>query len=109
MTLMDNKAGADSFPKRRMHCLLCLLARYDERADLGHVAQAAEVLQGILRGDRQPPQFLDHEVYYVVGVVLGMDTLDVPYPDGRDGVECEQPLVGQRDQELDREERVAAG
>ena len=27
----------------------------------------------------------------------------------RDRVECEQPLVGQRDEELDREERIAAG
>ena len=109
ITLMDNKTRADSFPERRMHRFLCLLVHDAQHADLGHVTQAGEVLQGILRGDRQPLQFLDHEVHHVVGVVLGADTINVPCPDGRDGVEREQTLVGQRDQELNREERIAAG
>jgi hypothetical protein len=109
ITLMDNETGADGLPERRMRRFLILLVRDAQHADLGHVTQVGEVLQGILRGDRQPVQFADHEVHHVVGVVLGVDTIDVPGPDGRGGVEREQTLVRQCDQEMNREERIAVG
>ena len=60
-------------------------------------------------GDGKPPQLPGHEIHDVVGVALGADAIDVPSPGGRDGVEREQPLLGQRGEELDREERIAAG
>ena len=53
--------------------------------------------------------FSDHEIHDVIGVALRADAIDVPSPGRRDRVEREQPLFGQRREELDREERIAAG
>src|SRR5277367_2148125 len=106
---MDNEPSADSLPKRRMHRFLGLRVYDAQHADLRHITQAGKVLQGILHGDRQSLQSLDHEIHNAVGVVLGTDTSNVPYPDGLDGVEREQTLLGQCDHELNREERISAG
>src|SRR6202035_5113036 len=40
---------------------------------------------------------------------LGADAIDVPLPSPRDWVEREQPLFGQRREELDREEWISGG
>ena len=53
--------------------------------------------------------FSTMQIDYVVGVAPGADAIDVPSPGRSDGVEREQPLLGQRREELDREERIAAG
>src|SRR6202790_4901349 len=109
LTLLNDEAGVDGFPESLVHGLFAVALNQGQPANLCHVAQAGELLQGILRGDRQPLQFPDHEVHHVVGVVLGADTINVPCPDICDGVERDQTLVSKRDQELNREERIAAG
>src|ERR1700692_215315 len=77
--------------------------------DLGGVAEAGELLQRRLGLDRQAGQSSDHEVHHVVGVPLSVNAIELPAPARRVMIEAEQPLVGQRDKELDREERIAAG
>src|SRR6202163_3216356 len=77
--------------------------------DLGGVAEAGELLQRRLGPDRQAGQSSDHEVHHVVGVPLVVNAIELPAPARRVMIEAEQPLVGQRDKELDREERIAAG
>jgi hypothetical protein len=67
------------------------------------------LLQGFLVGGREPRQLSGHEIHHVVGVALNADAIDVPLPSPCGGVEPEEPLVGQRDEKLDREERVSAG
>ena len=99
----------DGFPERRVHRLLCFPVNQGQGGDLGDVAQAGELFQGFLGGGGEPLQLLDHEIHHVVGVALGADAIDVPLPGWRDGVEREQPLFVQRREELDREERIAAG
>src|ERR1700693_3461707 len=74
-----------------------------------NMPQAGELLRGFLGGGGQSLQLPCHEVHHVVGVTLGPDAIDVPLPRRRDWVECEQPLVGQRDEELDCKKWIAAG
>ena len=56
------------------------------------VAEAGELLQGLLGGGREPLQLPDHKIRDVVGVALGEDAIDVPSPGPRDRVEREQPF-----------------
>ena len=50
-----------------------------------------------------------HEIRHVVSVALRANPSQVPDPGGRIRVEPEQPFLGQRREELDCEERIAAG
>ena len=56
----------------------------------------------------KPLQFPGHKIHHVIGVALGADAIHAPLPSPRDRVEREQPLLGQRREELDREERISA-
>src|SRR6202165_1458442 len=106
---MDDEVSADSLPECRVYRLLSCPVNQGEGGDLGDIAQAGELFQGFLCGGGQPLELPGHEIHHVVGVALGTDAVDVPSPRPRYRVECQQPLVGQRDKELDREERIAAG
>ena len=108
-TLMEDEPGVDGFPECRVHRLLCFPVNQGQSSDLGDVAQARELFQDFLGGCGQPPQLPGHEIHHVVGVALGADVIDVPLPGWCDWVEREQPLFGQRREELDREEGIAAG
>ena len=66
------------------------------------------MLQAFLGGARKPLQLPGHEIHHVVGIALGADAIHIPLPSLRDLVERKQPLFGQRREELDREERIAA-
>ena len=59
--------------------------------------------------DRKPLQLPGQKIHHIIGVALGADAIHVPLPGRRDRVEREQPLFGQRREELDREERISAG
>ena len=107
--LADDEPGVDGFPERRVHRLLCFPVNQGQGGDLGDIAQAGELFQGFLGGGGEPLQLPGHEIHHVVGVAPGADAIDVPLPGRRDWVEREQPLFGQRREELDREERIAAG
>ena len=92
-----------------MQRLLCLLVYQSERGDLGDVPKAGELFHRLLGGDGEPLHLFDQEIRDVVGVAPGADAIDVPSPGWRDGVEREEPVFVQRREELDREERIAAG
>ena len=72
-------------------------------------AEAGGQLERLLRLRRQVVQLADHQLDDVVGVALRPDARDVPAPATRAAVERDQPVLVQRGQELDDEERVAAG
>ena len=76
--------------------------------DLGDVAEAGELLQRLLGLDGQAGQLPDHEVHDVVGVPLGVNAIEIPGPARRVMIEGEQPLFGERRNELNGEERIAA-
>ena len=78
-----------------------------ERGQVGAVAEAGELLQRLLRHERQPGQLGHHEVDDVGRVPLRVDAPNVPRPARRVRIEREQPLVGKRREELNDEERVA--
>ena len=73
------------------------------------MTRARQAFHGLLRLRGQPPQLPDHEIHYIVSVFLGADAIHVPLPSPRDCFEREQPFFGQRREELDSEERIAAG
>src|SRR3981081_725430 len=107
--LAKDEPSMDGFPECRVHRLLCFAVNQNQSGDLGDIAQAGELFQGFLSGGREPPQLLGHQINDVVGIALSADAIDIPLPSRRDWVEGEQPLFGQRSEELDRKERIAAG
>ncbi len=107
--LTKDEPSEDGFPQCRVHRLLPVPVNQRQGGDPGDVAQAGELFQGFLGGHGQPLQPRDHEIRHVVGIALGANSIDVPLPGPRDWIEREQPLVGQRGEKLDREERIAAG
>ena len=59
---------------------------------------------------RQALELADHQVDHVVGVALGVNACEVPATSAlRHGRSASSALVGQRGEELDGEERIAAG
>src|ERR1700680_3837589 len=80
-----------------------------EMAQVEGVAEASGQLQGFLRWDPQLTQLSHHQVDDVVGEVLRPDLIQVPLPGPTPRIMSQQPLLMQRIQELDKEERVALG
>src|ERR1700681_115731 len=66
------------------------------------------MFQSLPGSSREPPQFPGHEVYHVVGEALGPNLIDIPLPGCRDRIEGDQPLFGQRAEELDSKERISS-
>ena len=89
-----------------------VLVRFPENdrkhRDLGDVAEAGELLQRRLGLDGQAGQLPDHEVHHIVGVPLGVNAIELPAPARRVMIEAEQPLFGERRNELNGEKRIAA-
>src|SRR5713101_102687 len=75
--------------------------------DLGDVAEAGELLQRRLGLDGQAGQLPDHEVHYIVGVPLGVNAIELLVPARGVRIEAEQPLFGERRNELYGEKRTA--
>ena len=105
----EHESGVDRFQQRGVERLLRFPVNQRQGGDLDDIAQAGELFQGFLAGGGEPLQLRGHEFHHVIGVVPGADAIDVPSPGRRDRVEREQPFIGQRHDELDREERIAAG
>src|SRR3982074_3641042 len=79
-----------------------------KQRDLGGIAEAGELLQRRLGLDRQAGQLSYHKVRHIVGVPLGVKAIELPLPARRIVIEAEQPLFGERRNELDGEKRIAA-
>src|ERR1700676_2752632 len=80
-----------------------------EMAQIECVTQASGQLQRFLRWDRQLTQLSHHQIDDVVGEVLRLDLIQVPLPGPVLRVMPQQPLLVQRIEELDKEERVTLG
>ena len=106
---LNDELGLDGFPEGRAHRLFCFPVNQGQGRDLGDIAQAGELFQGVLGRGGEPLQLAHHEIHHVVGIALGADAIHVPFPHVRGRVEREQPLLRQRGKKLDREERIAAG
>ena len=51
---LNYETGVDSFPECRVHHLLCFPENQGQDGDLGDIAQAGELYQGILGGSGEP-------------------------------------------------------
>ena len=115
--VMDELVGAfqaqdqllpNRLPQIRMDRLLRCAADQAKRRDLGDISEAGEMLQRRLGFRGQAGQLPDHEVHHIVGVPLGVNAIEIPAPARRVMIEGEQALVGERVQELNGKERIAA-
>ncbi len=99
----------ESRPQSRADMLL--QSPKDDRKcrDLGAVSETSQLLQRILRFDRQAGELPDHKVHHVVGVALGVNAVEIPGPARSIMIEDEHLLFGERRYELDGEKRIAAG
>ena len=105
----QDEAGKNGLPQSGVDILVGAVMDLVQRGDLGDVAETGQQSQRLLRGGGQSGQLGGHQIRHIVGEALGPDPRHVPCPGGRGRVECQQLLLGQRDDELDREERIAAG
>src|SRR3984957_12541539 len=106
---MLDQLQTNGAPKIRPDLVVRFPQNDRKHRDLGGVAEAGELLQRRLGLDREAGQSSAHEVHHVGGVPLGVNAIELPAPARRVMIEAEQPLVGQREKELDREERISAG
>ena len=99
---------AKGLPEIRTDVLVRFPENDRKHRDLGDVAEAGELLQRRLGLDGQAGQLPDHEVHHIVGVALGVNAIELPAPARRVMIEAEQPLFGERRNELNGEKRIAA-
>src|SRR5260370_22964128 len=99
----------NSVPKIQTDLVLRFPEDTRKYRDVGGVAEAGELLQRRLGLDGQSGQSSDHEVHHIVGVPLGAKTIELPVPARRVMIEAQQPLFGERRNELHGEKRMAAG
>src|ERR1700724_3164700 len=102
-----NQLQTNGVPEIRMDVLVRFPENDRKYRDLGDVAEAGELLQRRLGLDRQAGQLSDHEVHHIVGIGLGVNAIELPAPARRVVIEAEQPLSGERRNELNGEERIA--
>ncbi len=107
--LVEDEPGADGFPEGSVHRFLCCPVNQGQGGGRGDIAQAGELFQGFLGGGRKPLQLAGHKIHHVFGIALGADPIHVPLPSPSNRVEREQPLIGQRREELNGEKRISAG
>ncbi len=103
---LEQQVLIDRRPQRRRDLVS---ARDRQRGGVDRAAQARRQLERHLGLARQRVQPASHQLGDVVGIALGADPGGVPPPAVRVAIEPDQVLVVERGQELDREERVAAG
>jgi hypothetical protein len=87
---------------------------HTQERHIGHVAETGELLESALRLVRQSPQLTQHEIHHIVGVALATNSIQIPGPirfvrGSCSSIEPEQPFLGQRGEQLDREEGITAG
>ena len=92
-----------------MHRLLCFPVNQGQRGNLRRVPQTGELFQGLLGGRRESLQLAHHQLHHVIGVALGVNALEIPGPARGIMIEGEHAFFGERGQELDGEEWIAAG
>ena len=109
LVLPKHQARPHGLPQGGVDLVDGALEDHAERGDIRNVAERGKPLQGVLGRRGQAGELCHHQVPHVVGIALGADALQIPDPAPGVGVEGEQLLLGQGGQELDGEERIAAG
>src|SRR5215472_8690022 len=99
----------DGTPKDRLRLLPGPLQYQCKHPRLGGVSKTGKLSQGPLRCLGQAAEPRCHEIDHVVGKASVANALNVPDPACRIAVELKQGSVGQRGDELDQEEGIAAG
>src|SRR5882724_10648251 len=105
---MFDQLQTNGVPEIRTYVLVRFPENHREHRDLGGVTEAGELLQRNLGLDWQTGQLPDHEVHHVVSVLLGVNAIELPAPARRVMIEAEQPLFGERRNEMKGEERIAS-
>lgn len=93
----------------RVNGLFRLVLGQGKGREVRNVPAAGKSLQCCLSCCRQTVQSAAQEIDNVVGVALGLDAVEIPGEGAGTMVEREQLLFGEFGDELNREERVAAG
>ena len=104
----EHQPGPHRLPERRVQRRLGPAVDHAQRGGR-RVAQAGELLQRRLGRRGQAAQLAEHQLHHIVGEALGLDAIEVPGPARLAMIEGEQSLLGQRGEELDGEEGIAAG
>src|SRR5215469_9541817 len=76
--------------------------------DFGGIAETGHLLQRQLRLGGQTSKLRDQEVDHVIRVTLGVNALEIPGPARSITIEGEHSFIGERRNELNGEERIAA-
>ena len=105
----DDQSSADGVPQRGVHRFLALPMDQRERGRFGNVPETGQLSQRLLGGSGQAAQLRSHEIRDVVGKAFGADARHVPGPGQGAGIESQERLLFQGEQELDGEKRVAVG
>src|SRR5467141_4570099 len=98
---------ANGVPEIRTDILVRFSENDRKHRDLGDIAEAGKLLQRSLGLEGQAGQLPNHKVYHIVGVPLGVNAIELPVPARRVMIEAEQPLFGERGNELNGEKRIA--
>ena len=91
-----------------MHLFSRTLIDELQQRDIRFVAYTGKLLQSFLGFDGQSMQLLDQEVDHIVGVVFGVNAIEVPTPSRIELVEREQSLFSKGGDELNGEEWIAS-
>src|SRR6267378_8653680 len=98
---------ANGVPEIRTDILVRFSENDRKHRDLGDIAEAGKLLQRSLGLEGQAGQLPNHKVYHIVGVPLGVNAIELPVPARRVMIEAEQPLFGERRNELNGEKRTS--
>jgi hypothetical protein len=104
----EHQPGPHRLPKRRVQRRLGPAVDHAQRGGR-RIAEAGELLQRSLGLDGQAAELAEHQLHHIVGEARGLDAIEVPGPARLAMIEGEQSLLGQRGEELDGEEGIAAG
>src|SRR5215470_13852111 len=70
--------------------------------------RAGHLLQRQLRFGRQAGQLRDQKVHHIIAVTLGVNAIEIPGPACSIMIKGEHSFIGERSNELNGEERIAA-
>jgi len=104
----EDEARPHGMPEMVVHLPGLAWIRHPQHLELCTVSHAGELLERLPGFYRQAIQLPDHQFDDVVGEAHGVNAAKVPDPTAFAIIECEQALVCECRDELNREERVAA-
>lgn len=105
----EQELGAQRLFHRRQDGVLAAVIDHGQGGEVGAAAQTGDALQVGAHRFRQAAKAVGHQFDDVVGEALFADARNAPHPAADGAVEAEKLVVHQRGQELDGEERIAAG